>query len=98
MSTLRQGRSGLGLEAQRTAVTEFLDGGRWQLKQEFVEVESGKQLLWASFRQAVIKRFRRRRATELKATKLQVSGKPDEHPQEFPTDAVTCDGAPDVSP
>ncbi|UZF95265.1 recombinase family protein [Bosea sp. NBC_00550] len=42
VSTQRQGRSGLGLEAQRKAVTDFLDGGRWQLKQELVEVESGK--------------------------------------------------------
>jgi DNA invertase Pin-like site-specific DNA recombinase len=42
VSTERQGRSGLGLEAQRHAVTEFLDGGRWQLIAEFVEVETGK--------------------------------------------------------
>jgi DNA invertase Pin-like site-specific DNA recombinase len=42
VSTARQGRSGLGLEAQRKAVTEFLDGGHWQLLNEFVEVESGK--------------------------------------------------------
>jgi DNA invertase Pin-like site-specific DNA recombinase len=43
VSTERQGRSGLGLEAQRQAVTDFLDGGRWTLIREFVEVESGKR-------------------------------------------------------
>ena len=42
VSTARQGRSGLGLEAQRTAVRAYLDGGRWELLKEFVEVESGK--------------------------------------------------------
>jgi DNA invertase Pin-like site-specific DNA recombinase len=42
VSTARQGRSGLGLEAQRQAVTDWLDGGRWTLFKEFVEVESGK--------------------------------------------------------
>ena len=34
---------GLGLEAQRKAVEDFLNGGRWQLMAEFVEVESGKR-------------------------------------------------------
>src|SRR5918994_831 len=43
VSTDRQGRSGLGLEAQRKAVEDFLNGGRWQLLSEFVEVESGKR-------------------------------------------------------
>jgi len=42
VSTQRQGRSGLGLEAQRAAVREYLDGGRWELVAEFVEVETGK--------------------------------------------------------
>lgn len=42
VSTARQGRSGLGLEAQRKAVTDFLNGGSWELLAEFVEVESGK--------------------------------------------------------
>ena len=42
-STGRQGRSGLGLEAQHKAVEDFLNGGRWQLVKEFVEVESGKK-------------------------------------------------------
>jgi DNA invertase Pin-like site-specific DNA recombinase len=43
VSTDKQGRSGLGLEAQREAVLTYLDGGRWSLVQEFVEVESGKR-------------------------------------------------------
>jgi DNA invertase Pin-like site-specific DNA recombinase len=43
VSTARQGRSGLGLEAQRKAVTDFLNGGNWTLVREFVEVESGKR-------------------------------------------------------
>jgi DNA invertase Pin-like site-specific DNA recombinase len=42
ISTDKQGRSGLGLEAQRKAVTDYLDGGRWELIAEFVEVESGR--------------------------------------------------------
>jgi DNA invertase Pin-like site-specific DNA recombinase len=42
VSTARQGRSGLGLEAQRQAVEDFLNGGSWELAREFVEIESGK--------------------------------------------------------
>jgi DNA invertase Pin-like site-specific DNA recombinase len=42
VSTDRQGRSGLGLEAQREAVTGYLNGGRWELIAEFVEHETGK--------------------------------------------------------
>jgi len=43
VSTDRQGKSRLGLDAQREAVTSYLNGGSWQLVQEFVEVESGKR-------------------------------------------------------
>ena len=42
VTTQRQGKSGLGLEAQRAAVEAFLNGGNWQLVEEHVEVESGK--------------------------------------------------------
>jgi len=43
VSTEKQGRSGLGLEAQRTAVEAFLNGGSWKLVAEFTEIESGKR-------------------------------------------------------
>ena len=42
VSTARQGASGLGLDAQRTTVAGFLNGGSWSLVGEFVEVESGR--------------------------------------------------------
>jgi len=41
VSTARQGRSGLGLDAQRQAVTDHLNGGSWRLVAEHTEVESG---------------------------------------------------------
>jgi DNA invertase Pin-like site-specific DNA recombinase len=43
VSTDKQGASGLGLEAQRKAVEDYLNGGSWNLEREFVEVESGKR-------------------------------------------------------
>ena len=43
VSTDRQGKSGLGLAAQREAVMSYLDGGRWALVDEFTEIESGKR-------------------------------------------------------
>lgn len=43
VSTAQQGASGLGLEAQRAAVAAHLNGGRWTLLEEIVEVESGKR-------------------------------------------------------
>lgn len=43
VSTGKQGRSGLGIEAQRRAVEDYLNGGSWKLLGEFVEVESGKR-------------------------------------------------------
>lgn len=42
VSTERQGRSGLGLEAQQKAVHEFLRGKGWPPVAEFTEVETGK--------------------------------------------------------
>jgi DNA invertase Pin-like site-specific DNA recombinase len=43
VSTQRQGRSGLGLEAQQTAVRDYLNGGDWRLVAEVTEIESGKR-------------------------------------------------------
>lgn len=43
VSTDAQGRSGLGLEAQRQAVETYLNGGDWALVDEVVEIESGKR-------------------------------------------------------
>jgi DNA invertase Pin-like site-specific DNA recombinase len=43
VSTDKQGRSGLGLEAQQAAVRAFLDGKGWPPLAEFVEVESGRK-------------------------------------------------------
>lgn len=42
VSTDRQGRSGLGLEAQKETVRSFLNSGSWSLVGEFVEIESGR--------------------------------------------------------
>jgi DNA invertase Pin-like site-specific DNA recombinase len=42
VSTQRQGRSGLGLEAQRTAVTRFAQAEDITISGEFTEVETGK--------------------------------------------------------
>jgi len=43
VSTDRQGRSGLGLEAQQRAVAEFLLGESGEVVSEFTEVESGRR-------------------------------------------------------
>ena len=42
VSTDRQGKSGLGIEAQGHSVAEYLNGG-WLIK-EYVEIESGKRI------------------------------------------------------
>src|SRR4030088_2104333 len=43
VSTGKQGKSGLGIEAQRQAVANYLNGGNWRIIGEFTEVESGKR-------------------------------------------------------
>ena len=42
VSTQKQGLSGLGLEAQRKAVEDYLNGGEWNLIEELVEISSSK--------------------------------------------------------
>lgn len=42
VSTVKQGQSGLGLDAQRAAVNIYLNGGVTELVGEFTEVETGK--------------------------------------------------------
>lgn len=43
VSTQKQGKSGLGLEAQQEAVNGFLNGGKHTVIETVVEVESGKR-------------------------------------------------------
>ncbi len=43
VSTVKQGRSGLGLEAQQKSVADYLNGGGWKILRAFQEVESGKR-------------------------------------------------------
>lgn len=42
VSTVKQGQSGLGLDAQQAAVARYLNGGAWELVGEFREIETGK--------------------------------------------------------
>jgi DNA invertase Pin-like site-specific DNA recombinase len=42
VSTDGQGKSGLGLDAQRQAVATYLNGGSWTLVGGFTEIESGR--------------------------------------------------------
>jgi len=43
VSTTKQGIDGLGMDAQRNAIRNYLNGGVWKLLAEFAEVESGKR-------------------------------------------------------
>jgi hypothetical protein len=42
VSTEQQGMHGNGIAAQRKAVEDYLNGGKWKFMAEFTEVESGK--------------------------------------------------------
>ena len=42
VSTQQQGKSGLGLDAQRAAVQRFADSEAFTIAQEFIEIETGK--------------------------------------------------------
>jgi DNA invertase Pin-like site-specific DNA recombinase len=50
VSTQKQGKSGLGLEARKTAVLDYLNSGGWKLLAEFTEFESGKHECKGYFR------------------------------------------------
>lgn len=43
VSTQAQQSSGLGLEAQRQAILNHLNGGNWKLIKEYIETESGRK-------------------------------------------------------
>src|ERR1700722_6435848 len=43
VSTDKQGRSGLGIEAEREAVVRYLNGGQWTLSAEYMETESDRR-------------------------------------------------------
>jgi DNA invertase Pin-like site-specific DNA recombinase len=53
VSTDKQRATGLGIKAQRKAVSDYLNGGRWKLVEEFVEVESGKKVDRPQFEEAL---------------------------------------------
>jgi DNA invertase Pin-like site-specific DNA recombinase len=53
VSTQKQGESGLGLEAQRRVVAGYLNGGAWELLEEFQEVESGRKSNRPKLREAI---------------------------------------------
>lgn len=62
VSTQKQGHSGLGLDAQKRAVTDYLNGGDWELLHEFVEIESGRRKDRPQLR-AALEMCRRKKAT-----------------------------------
>ena len=62
VSTDRQGKSGLGLDAQRKAVVDYLNGGSWDLVAEYTEIESGKRADRPELEKA-LEAGRRQRAT-----------------------------------
>ncbi len=68
VSTDRQGRSGLGLEAQQAAVRDYLNGGDWQLIGEFTETESGRKDARPALDQALV--LCRKRKAKLVIAKL----------------------------
>jgi DNA invertase Pin-like site-specific DNA recombinase len=43
VSTRKQGRSGLGIAAQRASVERYLNGGDWRIVAEYTEQESGRR-------------------------------------------------------
>jgi DNA invertase Pin-like site-specific DNA recombinase len=59
VSTARQGKSGLGLDAQKAAVAAYVLGKGGNVASEFVEVESGKQNERPELQQALAEAKRR---------------------------------------
>lgn len=55
VSTAEQGQSGLGLEAQRASVRDFVAAQGWQLVGEFEDVASGKNDLRPGFQAALVR-------------------------------------------
>lgn len=53
VSTQRQGDTGYGLDAQKRKVQEHLNGGKWNLLQEFTEIESGRNNRRVQFKEAL---------------------------------------------
>jgi DNA invertase Pin-like site-specific DNA recombinase len=53
VSTARQGRSGLGLEAQRAAVASYIASAGGEVVAEFTEIESGKRADRPEVRRAI---------------------------------------------
>lgn len=68
VSTDRQGRSGLGLEAQRRAVAEFVTGQGGALIAEYTEIESGRKSNRPELRAAL--EFCRQKKAQLVTAKL----------------------------
>jgi DNA invertase Pin-like site-specific DNA recombinase len=54
VSTDKQGRSGLGLDAQQTAVHAYVDAGAWELVGAFTEIESGRKVARPELAKALV--------------------------------------------
>ncbi len=74
VSTVRQGESGLGLEAQIKAVRDFAMANNYLLEKEFIEVESGKNNHRPILKKALFQ-CRRKQATLLVAKLDRMSRK-----------------------
>jgi DNA invertase Pin-like site-specific DNA recombinase len=63
VSTDKQGKSGLGLDAQKSDVMNWLNGGKWDLLESFTEHESGKRHDNRPQLRAALELCRKRKAT-----------------------------------
>jgi DNA invertase Pin-like site-specific DNA recombinase len=59
VSTARQGRSGLGLEAQREALGRFATAEGFEIVREYTEVETGKGAMSLTGDRSLLLRSRR---------------------------------------